>query len=245
MAPIAFVTALYEIRPGYWSQLLEQFERLVAVLEQTGDAQIFVWTDRGHQISKHPHVSVLNASLSAFETWSQIMRNRDHLKPPRYRNLNKDTVEYMALMNCKAEMLWRVWPFVGNTGVQGLAWIDAGIMKIFRQDVSDAFRRIQTSPSPSSGIVIPGCWSFSPSRETREAICWRFCGGFCVVPLALVDRFYWETRRVMLEGALKGRIVWEVNVWAELEKDVGDLFRWYPADHNETILNLPNFGNVA
>lgn len=234
-----FVTALYEVRPGYWDSMFAEFLRLLEHLE----GEIYVWTDRDF---KHPpfsprlRIHVLRRPLAAFETWSSIMGCSTVLHLPAQRNADKDTLEYIALMNCKAEMIWSVVPFL-STSTGPLVWIDAGIMKIFKGPTPN-FKQFQVASYATDKVTAPGCWSQvqgqGQGQDTRNSICWRFCGGILVVPPALATRLYNGCRDVLTTMFGSQQIAWEVNVWAELEARDSSLFEWRSADHNERILML-------
>lgn len=159
---------------------------------------------------------------------------------PRIRNLTKDTKDFMILMNAKTEFLQRV--RAAGVYASHYIWIDAGIGKIFK-DPAASYRHLQThlasNTFPKDQIYIPGCWA---SQETRldvlaTKVCWRFCGGFFVVPAGLVDSF----AATVLEGCQEvqehtGLAVWEVNIWALVEPRLP--IHWVYGDHNESIFSF-------
>jgi hypothetical protein len=165
---------------------------------------------------------------------------------PAYRNQTKDTLAFLALMNTKAEMVWTADSLLRRGVFQGfseapthLAWIDCGIHKIFgpSDDVAGALDRIVGSPLPTNKILLPGCWGPQP-QVSADAVNWRFCGGFFVIPRSLAARFYHAAEWTRVTQFAETP-TWEVNVWAATEKWEGGLFAWWSADHNIRMLEIP------
>ena len=161
---------------------------------------------------------------------------------PAVHNCDKDTMNYMILMNAKTEFLQRV----RNTGIEAshYIWMDAGIGKIFKDPFS-TFQtlkdRLASNTLPPDHILLPGCYSEPETNYDTliSRVCWRFCGGFFTVPAALVDTF----AATVLSGCAEiktrsGHAVWEVNVWAFVEARLP--IQWVHGDHNETIFNCIN-----
>jgi hypothetical protein len=149
-------------------------------------------------------------------------------------------------MNTKAEMVWTADSLLRRGVFQGfseapthLAWIDCGIHKIFgpSDDVAGALDRIVGSPLPTNKILLPGCWGPQP-QVSADAVNWRFCGGFFVIPRSLAARFYHAAEWTRVTQFAETP-TWEVNVWAATEKWEGGLFAWWSADHNIRMLEIP------
>ena len=155
----------------------------------------------------------------------------------RALSLDPDVIQRKGvwLMNAKLEMLWRVVPYVPSDAV--LAWIDCGIAKIFTDTaaIAAAFERLRVPPA--LGVcVAPGCWPVGP--VSKEAVCWRFCGGFFLMGTHFLNTvFYPCFRRVLEESYIQqGRSAWEVNVLADVEREAPSLFQWFAADHNDSMI---------
>ena len=168
----------------------------------------------------------------------KILAKTTHL--PRIRSESKDTKDFMILMNAKTEFIQRV----RNAGVivSHYVWIDAGIGKIFKEPaVSYKYlqERLASYTFPKEHILIPGCWSALQTHfdTLLQKVCWRFCGGFFIVPAECVDGF----ATAVLEGCREiqertGLAVWEVNVWAFVEPRLP--IQWVYGDHNENIYSF-------
>ncbi len=160
---------------------------------------------------------------------------------PATRNAQKDTAEFMALMNTKVEMVWAAAPYF-PAGTTRVAWIDAGILKIVKNPTRGraAFAAHSGAVWPARSVAIPGCWP-TVGPPSSDAICWRFCGGFFVIPVDLVEPFYKATTTVLEKWLRAGHLAWEVNIWAALEWEETAWFTWWGSDHNETMLEVPGF----
>lgn len=214
-----FVTAVYKIYENdYIHRVLDRLRLLASVVP------VHVVTDLDI-----PGVTVIPCAFEDLDTY-KTMRNVSRL--PACRSPEKDTLEFMILMNAKTECIRRVRDagYVSDTYV----WLDAGITKI----LSDPVRRLQEMMErceslPADRIVIPGCWD-TPCEALYSRVCWRFCGGLFVVPSKYVDSF---AEAVLAECARLGDLaVWEVNVWASIEHTLPIL--WTHGDHNDRLFDL-------
>ena len=234
---LVYVTSLYAIRDDYLPVLYTNFQRLLSQIQ----APIVVFTDRHVPFECPTNCIIVQQTLESFQTYSHSLHAPARL--PHARNAEKDTREFMALMNTKVEMVWRALPYFPDTAqLTHIAWIDAGILKITKDAarVKNAFAAHQRAPWPLRSVAVPGCWA-APCAPSSDSICWRFCGGFFVIPTSLLAPFY-KAVTDMLEAWLRaGHLAWEVNVWAALEWKEAAWFTWWGADHNETMLEVPGF----
>ncbi len=233
---ICYVTAIYSIREGYECELRKRFSELLTLLPLR--SRIFIWADKSWGV-EDSRIHWFLYPLNSFQTFSELVGAKK-AKLPESRNVEKDTLEYIALMNTKMEMIWRTIPYI-SSDISAVGWIDVGITKIFTnfQEIKKKFEHLETADfSKKEKIFIPGCWKRNQIPVSADSIHWRFCGGFFVVPKSTVDRFQKECKTKVSELVLKNRITWEVNVWALIEQQSSELFEWYSADHNDTI--IPN-----
>lgn len=224
---VAFVTAIFNIHP---TRSTEIWDRL-SILSQTIPIHIVCSPEDADKVPKSATPYFL--PFQELTTYKLIAPLPDL---PPIRNVDKDTKEYMIVMNAKTEILQYV-----KTRVYAdhYVWIDAGISKIFK-DPHAIFRSIlaQTVSMKSDTILMPGCW---PRKESNPAILtekinWRFCGGFFVVPRAYVADFAIRMfDGVAALGAATGRATWEVNTWCFIERHLP--IQWEKGDHNESILD--------
>ena len=250
---ITFVTAYmtiydqpYQNKDIGWR--FAQFEKLC----QTGiSLAVFCSRDaepafREEILTKYPNVLLFEAmDLCETQTYNTFMTvAKDHeITMPNTRCVEKDTPEYMLLMNSKTEFLHRVIqknPF----GSTHFAWIDFSIFYIFRgrealcqKILRDMSQRIMVPRF----ITMPGCWGKEHVFEDRlmNDICWRFCGGFFVGSADLMSDFH-ALFVAHFEEYLREhkRLIWEVNFWAYLELKHGLSMLWFSADHNERMIEI-------
>jgi len=140
-------------------------------------------------------------------------------------------------MNAKAEFVSQVAgrnPF----GTKHFAWIDFSIFHVLKNPLLGQRRLEQLcSTPPTYPLVVPGCWNKQGS-VSGNAIHWRFCGGFYIGTQAAVKQFY-EYHKTYLPKAFD-KCSWEVNYWAYIEQAEPTFpFSWYKADHNDSILEVP------
>jgi len=252
-APTTFVSAFMNIyKTPFQNKDLEwrfmQFHKLC----KTGiPLAIFCSRDcedyfRSSILTKYPNVILLDV-FDLSETWTyktydiiQIDTNNS-VELPNTRNPEKDTQEYLLLMNAKTEYIVRAVeknPFNSSH----FAWIDFNIFHIFGGKegvVSDHLINLSRRKLHPYFLSFPGCWSKEQVVEDflLNDICWRWCGGFIIGSgdrMLELHKTYMDHFENFLRE--KRKLVWEVNFWAYLELRHGLSVEWYPGDHNETIL---------
>jgi hypothetical protein len=234
---VAFVTALYSLREGYSVQLTERFQQLLDVLP--ADCLIYVWSDLALPTFSHTGVRQLNVPVTDFEVYR--LGTAPGLRLPPMRTPEKDTAEYMSLMNTKLEMLNRVVPHL-SPDVETLAWVDCGVSKIWKDAdrVRQTFARVSRSRlANSEQMVTPGCWP--PKYPPHDKIYWRFCGGFFLVSVTFINTLFALFLKIYKRMLVHEQVIlWELNVWAILEYWYPSLFGWYYGEHDETLFEVPS-----
>ena len=160
----------------------------------------------------------------------------DEFTLPNCRNNDKDTHNYMILMNSK---IYLVSETAQKYKSNYYAWIDFGIFHILH-DKADAFKKlnlISNYPYKNNFIAFPGCWS-NNSSFNYDSIIWRFCGGFFITDTINLYKLNELNNNIIANYIIsKKKIVWETNIWSIIESYLN--MGWYQADHNNTILNIP------
>ncbi len=191
-----------------------------------------------NSIFKLPYIKLYIVNKDT--TISQLIHSYNNLELPRIRNINKDTYNYMILINSKIEYLYKATinnPF--NT--EHFAWIDFGIFHVINnyEIIKQKLYNIAITEYKIDSLIIPGCWE--KGYDFLNNINWRFCGGFLLGYYTEIVEFY-KSYLIQLKIFLDtyGMLVWEVNFWAWLENNIPISIEWYLADHNDTIFNIPN-----
>jgi hypothetical protein len=181
--------------------------------------------------------------MSIAETRMAIyLSQKEYLLPGR-RNVTKDTVNYLTLMNSKTEFMnyaitenpWKSTHF---------AWIDFSISFIFREKEATLEYLLVLSRRAFTKrfLAIPGCIETVTFNKTHhDNVLWRFCGGFLLGDAQTIremDNLYDNYFHEFI--AETGKLLWEVNFWAWLENNTAWKPLWYLADHNDTILRVPH-----
>ena len=154
---------------------------------------------------------------------------------PNERNLDKDTREYLSLMNKKVELIMRSSQVCGDDTIM---WIDFAILKLFNdvQICIEKFKQFNTLSFDK--VNIPGCW-YKGEALYLHAINGRFCGSFIIIPRSLMMRFYNDCKDTLhIFYNKETKVTWEVNVWNHIEYYRGkDYIKWYYALHNDSMIN--------
>jgi len=224
---ITYVTAFYNIYGRIPENYVENFAKLAETKHK-----IVLFLDP--EIPANPALQYPNVTIVHDVRFSSLRVKQKPL--PEIRNMEKDTFEFIALMNSKTEFMVKA---LRHVDTPYIAWIDFGIAKIFKQPET-TLARLKHIIAPPGKVLIPGCWGPSAASEVNRVV-WRFCGGlfFCDVPTLIRFDKYVAAR---VEAATT--LTWEVNVWAEIEITHPDLFHWYKADHNDSIVNGPSAKKV-
>ena len=199
-----------------------------------------------NMIIEFPNVKVIKqmhlSETWVHETYSRVIDEID-IELPNSRNEQKDTKEYILLMNAKTEFL-KIAIETNPFGSSHYAWIDFNIYHIFggkEQIVLELLQGLSKRTMAPYFLTLPGCWGKEHVNETflLNDICWRFCGGFFIGSadrLLEFHKYYTDYFEDFLRT--KRKLVWEVNFWAYVELAHSMSVIWYPGDHNEKILEI-------
>jgi hypothetical protein len=186
----------------------------------------------------------VETTLQDTNTWKIWHSLQEQTSLPEYRNAEKDTDEYLLLMNSKIEFVKDAMdknPF----GSTHFAWIDFNISHVFSNvkkcnEWLKFYTQIKWTDEPF--LCMPGCCTkITDGDAVLSHVNWRFCGGFFIGDRHSLETFHQLYCNHFAEFLLKyKKLVWEVNFWAWLEWRVENWCpRWFPADHNDTIVQIP------
>lgn len=186
------------------------------------------------------------APLRLEDLWCHTVCKKVSYSYPEFRRPDKDTYNYMLLMNSKIEFMKKaidINPYKSSH----FSWIDFNITYIFKNIslIKSFIQHVNNSNYIKDGLYIPGCWNNYDDSSLDiflQRINWRFCGGFFIGDICSINHF-WDiyVKEFPIFMNLYNKMVWEVNFWAYLEKQ--NLWNpiHYNADHDDSIItNLPS-----
>jgi hypothetical protein len=235
MRAACFATCLMDIddRRFDFDFRIKHFKNLAAVSE----AEFVVFTcgrtflQVQEAVSGFGNVQVVLRRMDEFELYPVF---QDASLPlPEGHNPTKDTRNYMTLMNLKLDMVAEA---MRRVEARNYGWVDFSITYICPDSVPDVQARLkQLAGAIYSTVLLPGCTpkDFTISLNTP---CWRFCGGFFIGDAYSISNFCQTFKThapVILQ--MQNRLMWEVNIWAFLERDYGWCPTWVKADHDLSI----------
>lgn len=194
---------------------------------------------------KYENVKIILFKLEDSFIYKIVYERDDSLELPKSRNEEKDTHDFMILMNQKIDFLEKAIS-INPWKTSYFSWIDFNISHIFK-NTKETFKYINFCAKQiydKSFICIPGCWEKDYlSKDIFDKIHWRFCGGYLLgdnKSLLYFNELYRQHYKYFLDKYKKN--IWEVNFWVWLENKFKDLnIIWYKSDHNDSIItNLPN-----
>jgi hypothetical protein len=167
-------------------------------------------------------------------------------------NPTKDTIEYMMVQCQKTEwirMSIELHREIGTSHSE-FTWIDFGSFHMFGGSVDtyqmalhSLMNRIDNRvrmEGKSNVVRIAGCWE--PTRlyaqDIYRDICWIFAGSVFGGGDQCMERFAAKMRetciRILTE---KHTLMWEVNVWVLIYREIPELFSWYKSDHSPILFD--------
>lgn len=225
-AMVTFVTAfldLHEPHPIDRSDTsrIEFFRKL----EATG-VRLHVFVSPEHR----DKIEVRNGVIETITLEDLDMYSMSPQGLPDTRRSDKDTRNFLILMNAKIELVNRAIDS-GKHSSTHYAWVDFNIYHVLTDHASERLKSIARTRFPSKCMYFPGCWEKGVVWDTVN---WRFCGGFFLGDVASIRSFY---QLYYQEYPNLPKLTWEVNVWAYLES-IGWECDWYAADHDDSILAI-------
>lgn len=158
---------------------------------------------------------------------------------PAHRFEEKDTRNFMILMNSKTEFIKRaIENNVYNT--RRFAWIDFGIKKvIIDPSTFDVLVTIDKAELSDNCLIMPSIQEQNNIHLCGfDNVCWRFAGGFFLGDSTSLLNFHrlYETyfHQLIIDNNI---LTWEVNIWALFENKGLLMPTVYYANHDDSILS--------
>ena len=229
---VTFVTAFLNITSStnITSNYFIYFEKLA----KTGISIVVFFDDIYQEYGKYLTTTYENVKILRYMNMTDLHINKLKLpsKLPDIRNNNKDTEEYLKLMNNKLYFVEEaIQKNIFNTNT--FAWIDFRIFHIFKNEdmASKKLQEISMKKFNSTSIHFPG--SGTNNTGSLNSINWRFLGGFFLLDKSYISKLITEYEKIIESS---NTLSWEVNLWALIEKNIN--LGWYNADHDNTLINV-------
>ena len=244
MSSITYVTAFIDINQNTQNKSIDwRFDNFCDLARSGINLCVYIdtkWFDRLQTIANiYPNVKIMKM-VNLQDTFVSKTCSQIKYTLPSVRNEEKDTADYMMLINSKYEFTKdAIQQNVWNT--THFAWIDFSIFYIFKnKELSAAgLRSLSNDKLASKFFAIPGCWN-KQTTNSPQSVNWRFCGGFFIGDKNSVMDFCELCERKFPEYIRSMKCLsWEVNFWAWLETMHKWSPTWYSADHNDRILYVP------
>jgi hypothetical protein len=231
---ITFVSAYYKMYDTINTKYIDNFIKIV----EKGNKMILFLDPKLGDIKKRLEIyqNLFIINDIQFEDLPITKLFSKNVSLPNNRNINKDTRDFLILMNNKIEFMKYSLIYIET---KYIAWIDFGIMKIFK-DFDVNWKNITNIKILDDKLLIPGCHNKKLLNDL-DNVNWRFCGGLLFGTIKTITNFQ-ELLYKYIEQH-RDKITWEVNYWAIIEENNKNLIQWYWADHNDTMLNFPQKTN--
>ena len=231
---VTYVSAYYNIYStqkddylDYYIKFLEAGFRSILFLDKT----IPEWQEK---LSQYKNLTIISEdTFTDVPLINQFPKETTTL--PESRNNEKDTYEYLILMNSKIHLLNKA---IQYCETDKMAWADFGMHKLLRNPI-DAYKRLLQVQINDTQILIPGC--VEKNTVDINNVNWRFCGTLFFGKKPAIVEFYKQCSIVL--DTFRTNITWEVNVWALAELNKPELFQWYKGDHNDSLVSFPIQGS--
>lgn len=236
---VTYVSALYDIYNS--SKVSGRLSRDVKDLLKRG-LHLIIFVDEFYYsvldtMEKSATITIVKLSIDQLAIYNMIMGNKSLLSLPVTRSTEKDTHEYMALMNTKVEFLYRAQYL---TDSKYLGWIDAGVSKML-SDKENSFVRLETAKITNiDNVLIPGCYiRYINFDDLCKSVWWVFIGTFLICNKSFISTFYNRSLQSLCKFIANRFIPWEVNVWIDILYQHPDTFEWYYSGHVDELTVFP------
>ena len=152
----------------------------------------------------------------------------------------KDSLEYMFTMCSKTEWITKAIE-LNYFNSKNFIWIDFGIKHIFNCDDDVFIQKIENiNKQIYKKIRIGSIWDLGTQYygDIYKDIRWYFAGGIFGGDTESLLLFSEKTKEMCIKIIQeKNTIMWEVNIWYLVYKEIPYLFDCYTCDHNSSIID--------
>lgn len=248
---VTFVTSYFKIYDNDYD-VSKTFDKRLELFLKLADTGIYICIFSSHEFKEafqeicknYRNIKLINVYSKTELKFSNKYFNETKLcQLPERRSHNKDTEYYMYLMNSKIDFV-REAIEINPFSSKYFCWMDFSLPYVFK-NIDKTIKNIKLISQTNyinSFLAMPGCWTFKVDdiNHIKGHICWRFCGGFFIGDKDSLIDFYNLSFNNFGDFLIQTKtLLWEVNYWAWLETNKNFNTIWYQADHNDTIVNIP------
>lgn len=158
-------------------------------------------------------------------------------------NPNKDTLNYMIIINTKTEWVKNAIEYVNPHQSEQFIWVDFGIYQLYdnlsNQILFEPYMYSLINKSYNY-IRIPHIWnidSYNIDINIHKLICWYFAGGIFGGKSELLIKFNDIMSEIITTYINQNNsLVWEVNLWYLAYKSNKSMFSLYYGNHDANII---------
>lgn len=161
--------------------------------------------------------------------------NNKNIKLPSCKNVLKDTLNYLILMNQKTEFIRKAIE-LNPYNTKQFIWIDFGIKHVVHDD--DLFKKYinQMVSKQYNQVRIASIWNEMEIQDNFNKINWTFAGGVFGGDSESLLVFSDNMKRIFTNNINRGQLTWEVNLWYDYYLTNKELFSCYKCDHNTSMV---------
>jgi len=152
----------------------------------------------------------------------------------------KDSLEYMLTMCSKTEWITKAIE-LNYFNSTNFIWIDFGIKHIFNCDDNEFIKKIENINNKIYNKVrIGSIWNpnIQYYGDIYKDIIWYFAGGVFGGDIKSLLLFSEKTKEMCIKIIQeKNTIMWEVNIWYLIYKEIPELFDCYSSSHNSLLVD--------
>lgn len=231
---VHYVTAIYKDATGASEQ--EVLASFIPFIHSNMQISVFTDYENLDTLCITPNIRFLKVPKQELYAYKQTI-----FSLPEARNPKKDTADYIQIGLSKSEFVRNVHA-IQKSDVY--VWFNYDILSLssnLQTMIARMERAVDSFRCEPNKILVPGC--VAKDRVNYAALMkypiWRFCGNYAIIPNQLVESFFEKTVEFLDSCEKLKALTWEFNMYAAIEKQYPDLFHWYSADHNDSIVQAP------
>ena len=233
---VVYVSALY-VYDGS-TPLETQVELLKKIVQKDHNWVIFYEDSTlKKQFSKQKNCKMIQVPLTEWYSFKTIDTEDS---TPTNSNPKKDTRQYLQYSCAKPEMIHRA---SQEMDVKNYVWVSHDIITLSKNEKMFCSNLYSLhTKTPESSILIPGCVQKQSTKFEYlfSSPIWRFCSNVFSVPKTCVEQFHTLVKEQLDTCHQIKKITWDFSLFAVIEQQHPDLFHWYFADHNDSIVCPPS-----